>query len=88
MTPPDHRQSRAGGLVPKAGNLALDDPKQARRCRRTRSAQDRSMSKPYEVVQTPVAKLRHRDASRATNADAVRAAEIVLADWNIWMFAD
>jgi hypothetical protein len=53
-----------------------------------RRALDRSKAKPYEVVQTPVAKLRHRDASRATNADAVRAAETVLAHEVIWKFAD
>jgi hypothetical protein len=43
-----------------------------------RSAQDRSQAKPDEVVQTPVARLSGRAASRATNAYAVRAAEIVL----------
>jgi hypothetical protein len=53
-----------------------------------RSEQARSKAKPYEVVQTPVAKLRHRDASRATNADAVRAAETVLTHGVIWKFAD
>ena len=47
------------------------------RCRRT-EAQDRSKAKPDEVVQTPVARLSGRAASRATNAYAVRAAEIVL----------
>ena len=41
-------------------------------------AQDRSKAKPDEVVQTPVARLSGRAASRATNAYAVRAAEIVL----------
>jgi hypothetical protein len=56
--------------------------------RSDRSAQDRSKAKLYEVVQTPVAKLRHRDASRATNADAVRAAETVLTHGVIWKFAD
>jgi hypothetical protein len=53
-----------------------------------RSAQDRSEAKPDKVVQTPVAKFRHRDASRATNADAVRAAETVLTHGVIWKFAD
>jgi hypothetical protein len=43
-----------------------------------RSAQDRSKAKPDEVVQTPVARLSGRAVSRATNAYAVRAAEIVL----------
>ena len=43
-----------------------------------RSAQDRSKAKPDEVVQTPVASLSGRAASRATNAYAVRAPEIVL----------
>jgi hypothetical protein len=43
-----------------------------------RIAQDRSKAKPDEVVQTPVARLSGRAASRATNAYAVRAAEIVL----------
>jgi hypothetical protein len=45
-----------------------------------RSAQDRSKAKPDEVVQTPVVRLSGRAASRATNASAVRAAEIVLTD--------
>jgi hypothetical protein len=45
-----------------------------------RSAQDRSKAKPDEVVQTPVARLSGRAASRATNADGVRAAEIDLTD--------
>ena len=40
--------------------------------------QDRSKARPDEVVQTPVARLSGRAASRATNAYAVRAAEIVL----------
>jgi hypothetical protein len=53
-----------------------------------RSEQDRSKAKPYEVVQTPVEKLRHRDASRATNADAARAAETVVTHGVIWKFAD
>ena len=43
-----------------------------------RSAQDRSKAKPDEVVQTRVARLSGRAASRATYAYAVRAAEIVL----------
>ncbi len=43
-----------------------------------RSAHDRSKAKPDEVVQTPVARLSGRAASRATNADAVRASEVVL----------
>ena len=43
-----------------------------------RSAQDRSEAKPEDVAQTPVARLRDRAASRAKNAYAVRAAEIVL----------
>ena len=42
------------------------------------NAQDRSKATPNEVVQTPVTRLRGRAASRATNAYAVRAAEIVL----------
>src|SRR5271166_6215267 len=42
-----------------------------------RSAQDRSQAKPDEVVRTPVTRLRGRAATRATNAYAVRAAEIV-----------
>ena len=41
--------------------------------------QDGSKSKPDEVVQNPVARLSGRAASRATNAYAVRPAEIVLA---------
>jgi hypothetical protein len=44
-----------------------------------RSAQDRSKAKPDEVVQTPVARLNGRVASRATNAYAVRAAELVVS---------
>jgi hypothetical protein len=43
-----------------------------------RSAQDRSKAKPDEAVQTPVARLSARAASRATNAYAARAAEIGL----------
>jgi len=42
-----------------------------------RSAQGRSQAKPDEVVQTPVARLSGRDASRVTNAYAVRVTEIV-----------
>jgi hypothetical protein len=42
-----------------------------------RRAQDRSQAKPDEVVRTPVTRLRGRAAIRATNAYAVRAAEIV-----------
>jgi hypothetical protein len=42
-----------------------------------RSAQDRSKAWLDEVVRTPVARLSGRAASRATNAYAVRAAEIV-----------
>src|SRR5262249_61022770 len=53
-----------------------------------RRAQDRSQAKPDEVVQTPVARLSSRAASRATNASAVRAAEIVLTHRAIWKFAD
>jgi hypothetical protein len=45
-------------------------------------------AKPDEVVQTPVERLSGRAASRATNAYAVRAAEIVLTQWAIWKFAD
>ena len=56
--------------------------------RKERSAQDRSKAKPDEVVQTPVARLSGRAASCATNADAVRAAEIVLTHRVIWKFAD
>jgi hypothetical protein len=40
--------------------------------------QNRSTSKPDEDVQTPVARLICRAATRATNARAVRAAEIIL----------
>jgi hypothetical protein len=43
-----------------------------------RRAQDRFRAKPDEFVQTPVARLSGRTASRATNAYAVRAAEVVL----------
>ena len=43
-----------------------------------RRAQDRSWAKHDEVVQTPVARLSGRAASRPTNAYVVRAAEIVL----------
>jgi hypothetical protein len=43
---------------------------------RARPLQDKT----DEVVQTPVARLSGRAASRATNAYAVRAAEIVLTD--------
>jgi hypothetical protein len=53
-----------------------------------RSAQDRSKAKPDEVVQTPVVRLSGRAASRATNASAVRAAEILLTHRVIWKFAD
>jgi hypothetical protein len=53
-----------------------------------RSAQDRPMAKLDEVVQTPVPRLSGRAASRATNAYAVRAAEIVLTHRFIWKFAD
>src|SRR5262245_57283768 len=42
------------------------------------SSQDRSKAKPDEVVQTPVARLSGRAASRATNVYAVRTTEIVL----------
>jgi hypothetical protein len=53
-----------------------------------RGAQDRSKAKPDEVIQTPLARLSGRDASRATNADGVRAAETVLTHGVIWKFAD
>jgi len=53
-----------------------------------RRAQDRSKAKPDEVVQTRVARLSGRAASRATIAQAVRAAEIVLTHRVIWKFAD
>jgi len=45
-----------------------------------RSAQDRPKAKPDKVVQTPVARLSGRAASRANYAYAVRAAEIVLTN--------
>jgi hypothetical protein len=44
------------------------------------AAQDRSEAKPDEAVQTPVARLSGRAASRATNAYAVRTAYVVLTD--------
>jgi hypothetical protein len=39
---------------------------------------DRSKARPDEVVQTPVSGVSGQAASRATNAYAMRAAEIVL----------
>jgi hypothetical protein len=42
-----------------------------------RGAQGRSEAKPDEVVRTPVTGLKGRAATRATNAYAVREAEIV-----------
>jgi hypothetical protein len=45
---------------------------------RNRRAQDRATVKPDEVVRTPAARMSGRAASRATNAYAVNAAEIVL----------
>jgi hypothetical protein len=53
-----------------------------------RRARDRSQAKPDEVVQTPVVRLSGRAARRATNASAVRAAEVLLTHRVIWKFAD
>jgi hypothetical protein len=62
-------------IGPKLIDLNL--PRSIRRVT-DRSAQDRPKAMPDEVLQPPVASLRGRAASRATNAYPVRVAEIVL----------
>jgi hypothetical protein len=88
LQPKKHVYRKSGIQEPVAAAGRLRRPPQNRSIRQPasvkstevsdRSAQDRSKAEPDEVVQSAVARLSGRAASRATHAYAVRAAEIVM----------